>query len=1008
MTQRIQELAELVTDCVAVADEIIQLLDNFENNVSSRKWKSVHKALQVVWNEDKIERLARTLDSCRTALVLRILIVLNAKSDLQAAALGQNFEDLERTNQEIVEVISINQSRMQSAVHHAYENSEAAAQHRHHQTIAAILTLRNGDSKLVARQGDDIRHGYLDSSSQSPKNYITLRGRSEAAGPGSGSIVCEARRMASVHAQVLDCLHFRQISDRKDEVSAAYRKTFEWVFQDGGLQRGPWSDLIQWFKEGDCCYWVNGKAGAGKSTFMKFISDDPRTRDALSSWAGGELLLTASFYFWNLGSHCQKSQIGLLRSLLYYVLDAQPDLTAHILPDLYRAAVAGKDECLNEPSYAELKRGFHNLIMQRTAKVKICLFIDGLDEYEGSHSELAEFLASIPRESCVKVLVSSRPIPACVEVFSNCPKIQLQDLTYNDIRIYAVDKIRDHPQFTRLVAEDETQASKLIDEIVAKASGVFLWVIIVVKRLMDGLQNYDRLEDLRQRLEGLPTDLEELYNHMLEKLDPIYRRQASRIFQIVFQSITIESEAPLTTMHLSHTEEQAPESSIKLPVAQASDSQRYLKCVAMEGRVRSRCCGLVEVLQDWSLLDPERLINSRIAFLHRTVAEFLQTPEVWNGLLSLTADSVCDTNLSLLSACLVETKISAVGDSLDVNRNVVWRSMRACLQYARLAETSNGCPQTAYVDELDSVMQTHWAPVKQWHVGDLILRSPFTDGKSTSHWACSELCPRGDLECGFEYSSIDTSIYSLAASKGLVLYVREKWAQCSASMTAGQTCQVLMTTISSHAHNFQAKTSSTPGDSFSTFIRDDGTIPSETYVSTIGLLLENGADAKCGTEAMCRIWLLALTYTKKLVRYAQGFWSSSGEAEIVLWADMLKKLIVSGVDANARVEIGNRPGAHQQSALLIIMKLFKQLPPHATKFRPVVSARDTLRDLLEARGACRREWENGRLVLGPQEVDCTVQKLDRSTEGDSGSLSLQRRGFRKRIKMLRTILDSKS
>ena len=51
-------------------------------------------------------------------------------------------------------------------------------------------------------------------------------------------------------------------------------------------------------------------------------------------------------------------------------------------------------------------------------------------------------------------------------------------------------------------------------------------------------------------------------------------------------------------MHLSHAEEQAPESSIEMPVAQVSDSQRYSKCVAMEGRVRSRCYGLVEVLQD--------------------------------------------------------------------------------------------------------------------------------------------------------------------------------------------------------------------------------------------------------------------------------------------------------------------------------------------------------------------------------------------------------------------------
>ena len=124
---------------------------------------------------------------------------------------------------------------------------------------------------------------------------------------------------------------------------------------------------------------------------------------------------------------------------------------------------------------------------------------------------------------------------------------------------------------------------------------------------------------------------------------------------------------------------------------------------------------------------------------------------------------------------------------------------------------------------------------------------------------------------------MNISIYSLAASKGPVLDLLEKWAQSSASITAGQTCQVLMTTISSHAHNFRARTWSTYQDSFSTFIRDDGTIPSESYVSIISFLLEKGAEVKCGVEAMSRIWLLALTYTKNLVEYAQGFWTNITE-----------------------------------------------------------------------------------------------------------------------------------
>ena len=67
---------------------------------------------------------------------------------------------------------------------------------------------------------------------------------------------------------------------------------------------------------------------------------------------------------------------------------------------------------------------------------------------------------------------------------------------------------------------------------VTKASGVFLWVVLVVRSLLRGLRNRDTIKDLRKRLEELPFGLAALYTHMLGHVEPLYKEQSSRAFQI--------------------------------------------------------------------------------------------------------------------------------------------------------------------------------------------------------------------------------------------------------------------------------------------------------------------------------------------------------------------------------------------------------------------------------------------------------------------------------------------
>jgi hypothetical protein len=61
------------------------------------------------------------------------------------------------------------------------------------------------------------------------------------------------------------------------------------------------------------------------------------------------------------------------------------------------------------------------------------------------------------------------------------------------------------------------------------AAGVFLWVSLVIRSLLAGLVNGDRVSDVQRRLAFIRPDLEKLYEKMLDGLDPFYLEHASQI-----------------------------------------------------------------------------------------------------------------------------------------------------------------------------------------------------------------------------------------------------------------------------------------------------------------------------------------------------------------------------------------------------------------------------------------------------------------------------------------------
>ncbi|KAF7506902.1 hypothetical protein GJ744_011143 [Endocarpon pusillum] len=514
------------------------------------------------------------------------------------------LNQLRKGNQEIVEVLSLQCSALRLKLdqdHQRYteitNQDREGAERRHAETVAAILTNRDGQSKTIVSSelSDD---NLFKNSVRTGQSFATRTFRGQQAG---GSFVSGDYTVASsidlmqLTAHILSALEFREMRERQAKIAKTYDHTFEWIYGDPQGSKKPWDNFAKWLKSGAGIYWINGKAGSGKSTLLKYISSHKSTLALLEHWAGDEQLYFGTFFFWYAGTSLQKSQVGLLRSLLLCVLRAKQVLVPVLFPNVIRALQSGQQALPLVLTETELQNAFSDLVRTDLLSAKVCFIIDGLDEYDGGHDELANLFAEITWSKKVKVVLSSRPIPAYVYAFSKCRNLRLQDLTVEDIRYFADNELSKHRHVHLIEVATPGATDELVETITSKASGVFLWVAVVMKLLIRGLQDCDTVADLRRRLIDLPEELEQLYSHMLRSMPKANRIQGSKLLQLVYKCSKIQGHFPMTLLQLSFAEEEDYEKGSGEEPYVLSEERESCRLESTEGRLRSRCCGLVEL-----------------------------------------------------------------------------------------------------------------------------------------------------------------------------------------------------------------------------------------------------------------------------------------------------------------------------------------------------------------------------------------------------------------------------
>lgn len=466
---------------------------------------------------------------------------------------------------------------------------------------------------------------------------------------------------------LLKWLVFARIHDRREQVKKPHERTFRWIFE-----RDHTTGFADWLQSDEDVYWISGKPASGKSTLMKYITQTLRKRKDLRSRAHGSVVL-ASFWLWAIGSELQRTLVGLYRSLLYEILRQDQRMCRIAFPFWER------EFSDTPPTLPSLRAAMDSVLETDEMSTSFLFLIDGLDEYDSDgvgKTELAEIVLGMARSSKIKIVVSSRPETSFENSFRCYKKLRLQDLTKGDIANFVESRLISNPSLRQLTLSEEHRLLDIAAYIRQHARGVFLWVALICKIVVDSVNNYENTKMIHDRIDEIPLELDDLFTHVLTVRVPRrYRTETLRYLLMTLHWKNLEC-SPMryeeVTSEVLFLGQQASDYEAACRVSRI-DPDQYREAVAT-GRdyIRARCHGLLESAEDELSPVPWAKPKSSTAlmFLHRSLFDYLNKQEAKNDLFESVLDERFDPSLALVSAigaCLINCDKFSGYTSMDPN-----------------------------------------------------------------------------------------------------------------------------------------------------------------------------------------------------------------------------------------------------------------------------------------------------------------------------------------------------
>ncbi|RYO95808.1 hypothetical protein DL765_011770 [Monosporascus sp. GIB2] len=299
--------------------------------------------------------------------------------------------------------------------------------------------------------------------------------------------------------ELLDSLLFERIDSRHEEIRDAHTQTCEWLLQDP--QYLDWLDPRK-YSQHHGFLWIKGKPGSGKSTLMKFLLGNAKTT------AAGRNAVNLAFFFNARGGDLEKSTVGMYRSLISQLLERVPELQ-DVLDDLPRGLLEGVDTHWDLGTVRKLL--FKTI--PKLGSRRLTFFIDALDECDDSQVRdmIIDFenLGNVAVQCATQFYVcfSSRHYPYIP--IETGVQFTLEDQVGHteDLEKYIRRKLR-------IGATKAAKNTK--QDIIARAGGVFLWVVLVIPILQKEFDK-GRIDRVKTRLRELPPELSGLFRAILRR-----------------------------------------------------------------------------------------------------------------------------------------------------------------------------------------------------------------------------------------------------------------------------------------------------------------------------------------------------------------------------------------------------------------------------------------------------------------------------------------------------------
>ncbi|KAI0143451.1 hypothetical protein GGR57DRAFT_508155 [Xylariaceae sp. FL1272] len=496
LSQHGKQLSECATACSKECEDLLHIMNQLSSagTKGPRYWRSFRAALAEVWKENEIADLRRRIADRQGKMALLITMVSN-----------ESIRQLES----------------------------------HIQKIGRGIWKLHTDSRLdlILNEIRVLKQSVIAYGKAKPFTTDSLDGICD-----SFSKLSLDAAVLGKEAEILSSLDYSERETRHDKIADAHVITFKWSLQETEETEEKYSKLRRWFESNDSLnklgtstpfshynepiyantvkFWVSGKPGSGKSTFIKWIDNNNKTRKCLETWAGEHKLIVASHYFTIYGTPSQRSLEGLLRSLVFSIFVEIPELIPRLMAVRWNRT--GQQSRWTQSELESVLKAH---------------------EYDGDHLDICQTLIQLSQCPSIKVCVSSRPWNVFEDALGDRPnaKLYMHDLTRGDIRNYTHTRLREHPRWNILEELDGSVLSwTLIDEVVEKSNGVFLWVTLVVNLLREGLNNDDHLLELQRRLLSFPSDLEPFFRHIIDAVDPFYREKMAGMLLLA-----LEAKAPL-------------------------------------------------------------------------------------------------------------------------------------------------------------------------------------------------------------------------------------------------------------------------------------------------------------------------------------------------------------------------------------------------------------------------------------------------------------------------------